>query len=266
MRAEGPAGMSLLEQLSLFGLGPAAPRPPTAARARSLMLSGQPIEWQLERSRRKTVGMIVRDGRIHVRAPRWVSLEEIERILQSKSNWLTARLREGQQRQLQDLEAAAQWGHEGEIQFLGQSVRLMVQPEARSLTWLANERQLILPLPSQASADQIKDLVQAWLQSQAREILLERLEMLAAQSGRGFTKFSISHARTRWGSCTAAGHIRLNWRLVQFSLPIIDYVVAHELAHLRAMDHSPGFWSEVAKILPNYEEGKRQMKGLAIHD
>lgn len=260
--------MSLLEQLSLFSFGTPkrAPGEAASSKVRSLMLSGQPVEWQLVRSQRKTVGMIVRDGRIHVRAPRWVSLEEIERILQSKSGWLTARLREGHQQQLQALDAAEQWCHEGAIQFLGQTVRIHVQPEARGLTWLASESRLVLPLPPQASADQIKDLVQAWLQTQAREILLERLSILAEQSGCQFTRFSISHARTRWGSCTNKGHIRLNWRLVQFSLPIIDYVVAHELAHLRAMDHSPDFWSEVAKILPNYEEGKRQMKGLMIHD
>jgi predicted metal-dependent hydrolase len=115
------------------------------------------------------------------------------------------------------------------------------------------------------TAEQVRDSVHAWLQQQAKEILAERLETLAQRAGAVFSRFSLSNAKTRWGSCTQDGHIRLNWRLIHFSLPVIDYVVAHELAHLRNMDHSPAFWQEVQQILPGFEEGQREIRKAPLY-
>jgi predicted metal-dependent hydrolase len=73
-------------------------------------------------------------------------------------------------------------------------------------------------------------------------------------------KLSLSSAGTRWGSASADGSIRLNWRLVHFKMSVIDYVVAHELSHLRVMDHSPRFWDTVASVMPDYPQLRRQLK------
>ena len=101
-------------------------------------------------------------------------------------------------------------------------------------------------LAQNAQPEQIRDAVQAWLMRQARassssgSITSRRAW---ACSGR---KLSLSNAGTRWGTAHSDGAIRLNWRLIHFRLPVIDYVVAHELSHLRVMDHSPRFWDTVA--------------------
>jgi predicted metal-dependent hydrolase len=259
--------VSFAEQLalfapSLFGAGKEDTQANT--RVRRLVLEGQVFEWTLTRSPRKTVGMIVSQGRIAVRAPRWVTIEEIERILQSKSRWLCARMHEWRVQEATRIAPEVQWANGGRLAFLGKTITLELSPGARQVQWDAEADRLRLPLSPQSSPEQVKDRVESWMQQQAKQILAERLSQMAAQAGLHYQSFAISHAKTRWGSCTQDGVIRLNWRLVRFSLPVIDYVVAHELAHLRAMDHSPDFWTEVAKILPSFEEGRSQIKGVPL--
>ena len=77
-------------------------------------------------------------------------------------------------------------------------------------------------------------------------------------------KLSLSSAATRWGSASVSGAIRLNWKLLHFSLPVIDYVVVHELSHLRVMDHSPRFWAVVGGAIPDYAALRRQLKNDAV--
>ena len=95
---------------------------------------------------------------------------------------------------------------------------------------------------------------------QAKRVFTERLEHFAPQVGVQWRRMSLSSAGTRWGSASADGSIRLNWRLIHFRLAIIDYVVVHELSHLRVMDHSPRFWDTVATIVPDYALLRGQLK------
>ena len=139
-------------------------------------------------------------------------------------------------------------------------MKLLLAPTLRQSQYDDFRRELQLALPQDARLEQIRDTVHAWLQSQAKTLFAARLKVLSQRSGRSFTRFSLSNARGRWGSCTEDGHIRLNWRLVHFSQEVIDYVIAHELAHTYTMDHSASFWNEVAEILPSFEEGKAVLK------
>ncbi len=95
-------------------------------------------------------------------------------------------------------------------------------------------------------------------------VLGERLAVIGARLEAKPAGWSLSSARSQWGSCTHDGRIRLNWRLVHFSLPVIDYVVAHELAHLKEMNHSPRFWSAVAQLLPGFEAAREQIKAVDL--
>ncbi len=227
-------------------------------------LDGQKIPIELNRSRRRTVGMTLLEGRIKVTAPSWVPLAEIANILDYKSRWLTNRLKEWQLRQANKLEPEVRWAHGATIQFLGQACSLSLRANLDEVIWDAKVATIFVPAAGAPNHEQVRDRVHGFMQAQAKEILKERLDILAERSGRSYSKFSLTHARTRWGSCTQEGHIRLNWRLVQFSLQVIDYVVAHELAHLKAMDHSRSFWDEVATILPNYKAGQQGLKGVTF--
>ena len=121
-------------------------------------------------------------------------------------------------------------------------------------------RALHLSVANNATSAQIRDAAQAWLMRQAKRIFQERLTLYAPQLGVRWTKLSLSNAATRWGSASADGAIRLNWRLVHYRMPVIDYVVVHELAHLRVMDHSPRFWETVESVVPDYGALRRQLK------
>jgi predicted metal-dependent hydrolase len=119
---------------------------------------------------------------------------------------------------------------------------------------------LRLGLPLNAEPQQIRDAVQAWLMRQAKALFVERLNHFAPQLGVQWQSVSLSSAATRWGSASANGAIRLNWRLVHHKRDVIDYVVAHELSHLRVMDHSPRFWETVQSIMPDYAQRRRVLK------
>jgi predicted metal-dependent hydrolase len=102
--------------------------------------------------------------------------------------------------------------------------------------------------------------VQGWLQRQARRIFEERCALYAPLLRVRVRRIALSSAATRWGSANVDGAIRLNWRLVHFSLAVIDYVVTHELAHLREMNHSPAFWQVVRSVLPDYEQSRAALR------
>jgi predicted metal-dependent hydrolase len=119
-------------------------------------------------------------------------------------------------------------------------------------------------LPHNAEPEQIRDAVQSWLQRQAKRIFEERCAHFAERLGVRLGRLSLSSARTRWGSASADGSVRLNWRLVHYGMPTIDYVVAHELAHLRHMDHGPKFWDVVRSVVPDVERARGTLKSELV--
>ncbi len=123
---------------------------------------------------------------------------------------------------------------------------------------------LRIGLPASAGPAQIRDAVQSWLQRQARRLFEERCAHYAPRLGVRMRRLALSSAQTRWGSASADGSVRLNWRLVHFSLPTIDYVVAHELAHLRHMDHSPQFWAVVCSVVPDIAQARGTLKRAVL--
>jgi predicted metal-dependent hydrolase len=123
---------------------------------------------------------------------------------------------------------------------------------------------LQIGLSHAATKEQIRDAVQAWLMRQAKRIFTERLDHFAPQLQVSWRKLSLSNAGTRWGSARMDGSIRLNWRLVHFRQPVIDYVVAHELSHLRVMDHSARFWDTVESVVPDYAMLRAQLKDDSV--
>ena len=110
-------------------------------------------------------------------------------------------------------------------------------------------------------ADALRSAVHAWMLRQARVHFSARLDHFAPLLGVRWTALRLSAATTRWGSAKADGSIRLHWRLMQFPPEVVDYVVAHELSHLRHMDHSERFWQTVASVVPDYATWRAQLKG-----
>ena len=234
--------------------------PTEAHPRRSRSLGGHRSAYALRRSRRRSIGFVIGVDGLAVSAPRWVGLGEIELALREKSGWILRKLHEQRDRARRLDAARVDWRSGTTLPFLGETVTVQLCTQASGAVLCADTRTLRLGLPSTAAPEQIRDAVQSWLQRQARRIFEERCQVFCQRLGVRMTRLSLSSAATRWGSASADGGIRLNWRLVHFALPVIDYVVTHELAHLREMNHSPAFWDVVRSALPGYEQARGALR------
>jgi predicted metal-dependent hydrolase len=262
-------------------VAPAAPAPATAREAlagevfrhpraqRDVRLDGHLVAYEMRRARRRSIGFVVGPEGLSVSVPRWVGVKEVDSALQEKRSWILRKLREQRERAQRLQSARIDWRDGTELPFLGDTVILVLDaratgavldPGADGLPGMPR-RLLRVGLPHTATPEQIRDVVQSWLQRQARRVFEERCAAFALRLNVRVRRLALSSAATRWGSANADGSIRLNWRLVHFGLPVIDYVVAHELAHLREMNHSPAFWDVVRSVLPDYEHSR-----LALRD
>jgi predicted metal-dependent hydrolase len=249
-------------------LAPAVFRHPQAAR--EIRLRDHLVGYALRRARRKSIGFLVGPEGLSVAAPRWVGMGEIESALREKGDWILRKLVEQQERGRRLQAAKVDWRDGTGIPFLGETVIIVLDARTARGGALLNADAQALPgvprltlhvgLPHTATPEQIRDVVQSWLQRQAKRVFEERLAHFAAQLKVRYTRLGLSSAQTRWGSAGADGSIRLNWRLIHFALPQIDYVVAHELAHLREMNHSPRFWDVVRSVMPDYERVRSTLK------
>jgi predicted metal-dependent hydrolase len=235
---------------------------------REVRLGEHRVGYELRRGRRRTIGFLVGDEGLSVTAPRWVGQGEIDGALQEKSRWILRKLAEQSDRRQRHEAARVDWKDGTTLPYLGEPVIVVLDPRVSGAQ--LNTAAQALPgvprltlhvgLPQSAEPAQIRDVVQAWLQRQARALFDERCRHFAQRLGVRYTRLSLSSAQTRWGSATSTGAIRLNWRLVHFAMPTIDYVVAHELAHLREMNHSAAFWDVVRSVMPDYEQRRGELK------
>jgi predicted metal-dependent hydrolase len=240
---------------------PVAPRrAPDGSKLRALTLNGSALEYRLKRSSRRTIGFAIDGSGLAITAPRWVTLADIETAIAEKQRWIFTKLNEWQTRVEQRALPRIDWKDGAQVPYLGKPVSVMLNSPHGVLDFDAERALLALALPAHAQAQQIKDRVQGWLQGEAKRLFGERLAIYAQRLGVSFRGYALSSAATRWGSCSSDGKIRLNWRLIHFPLSIIDYVVAHELAHLREMNHSPRFWQTVESIFPEFREARHTLK------
>ena len=235
---------------------------------RELLLNGHRVAYALRRARRRSIGFVVGVDGLAVSAPRWVGVGEIEAALQAKAGWILRKLQEQHERSRRLQASRVDWRDGVGVPFLGETVIVVLDPRASGA--VLNTAAQALPgvprltlhlgLPQTSSPEQIRDGVQSWLQRQARRIFEERCALFAPRLNVRMKRLALSSASTRWGSASADGSIRLNWRLVHFALPVIDYVVTHELAHLREMNHSAAFWDVVREALPDFEDARGALR------
>ena len=251
-------------------LAPATFAHPRASR--ETLLDGIAVAYEFKRGKRRTIGFSVGPDGLSVSAPKWVPLYEIDKAVVEKSAWVIKKLQETRARHDRLESARIEWKDGCTLPFLGEQVIVVLDPRhafggvgaelKSSLETLPGVAHLTLHvgLPHNATPDQIKDAVQAWLMRQAKRLFTERLNHFAPTLNVQWRKLSLSSAGTRWGSASADGSIRLNWRLIHFKQSVIDYVVVHELSHLRVMDHSPRFWDTVRTVVPDYAALRSQLK------
>lgn len=232
---------------------------------RECRLGGDWVAYEFQRGQRRTIGLSVGPLGLSVRAPRWTPLAEVDALVQRKADWVLAKLRQVQQaRPLAP--AATEWRAGAGIPYLGRSLELAFAPDHPLLAAGAafDGGRLLLALARDAGPDQVRDVAQSWLKREAHRVFVERLDHYAPRLGVRYKRLRLSSAATRWGSASADGSIRLNWRLIHLSLEMIDYVVAHELSHLREMNHSPDFWGIVASVMPDYDQRRQALRRVRL--
>jgi predicted metal-dependent hydrolase len=235
--------------------------------SREVRLRGHRIAYEFRRARRRSIGFAVCDEGLTVSAPRWVSVAEVEAALHERAAWILRKLAEMREHAERLRAARIDWRDGASVPYLGEPLVIVLDPraasahsgallaEASALLGVAR-RALHVGLPQLAQPARIREAVQSWLKREALRIFEERCAHFAPRLGVRVTRIALSSATTRWGSASEDGSILLNWRLVHFALPVIDYVVVHELAHLRHMDHSPRFWDVVRSVMPEYEHSR----------
>ncbi|MFA6309926.1 MAG: SprT family zinc-dependent metalloprotease [Sterolibacterium sp.] len=241
---------ALFEQLSLFRQPP-APNPEPVKR-RHLLLGTEIVAYTLKQASRRRLSMTIDERGLTVGAPLRITLAEVETFLRSHAGWVRKKLAEyagsHARRHIAVRDGTC-------LPLLGAEIAVRVVPGANRIHW--RETELLLEARPDADCDA---LARRALQRRAMEVFAERLDCYAHALGRPAPALGLSNARTRWGSCSSNSGIRLNWRLIHLPLALIDYVVAHELAHLVEMNHSRRFWAVVASIYPDWQNSRRELK------
>ncbi len=202
---------------------------------------------QIIRSRRKTIALIIqRDGALVVRAPLRTPEKTIRELVEQKTGWITKKQTEVRKNR----PVTARQFAEGETFLLmGKSHPLkIVKRQRASLTF--EQGTFLLAEKFRPLA---RDAFTRWYKQMAVILLPARIETLAKKHNLQPAKIRITSARTRWGSCSSTGTISLTWRLVMAPPEVIDYVIVHELAHLKVKNHSKSFWETVTSLLPDYK-------------
>ena len=185
-----------------------------------ITLRGIQVSYTLKRSARRSLSFAISAGELTVSAPYAMPVSEIEGFLFSKQNWILQKLQESRDT----------------------AEKLRKKEEANPLSDLQKER------------------LEARYREAAREVIEKRVATFHQLTGGEYTGISIRSQKTRWGSCSATGTLSFNWRLILAPPIILDYVVVHELCHLHHMDHSPAFWADVERVMPDYQIRRKWLK------
>jgi predicted metal-dependent hydrolase len=222
-------------------------RPAAAARSRVVHIAGRSLEVEVRRhpgARRYTL-RLASDGRLRLTVPRWASISEGLRFVAGQAAWI-------QRERLRQAVRHAPWRHGTTIWHRGARTMLTV-----SEGWA---RFGTPPVSVPISSPDVRDAVETHLRAEAVATLPARCLELADRHGLSITSVRVRNQRSRWGACSARGAITLNWRLIQMPSAVADYVILHELMHLKQPNHSRRFWREVAAVCPEWREAERWLR------
>lgn len=221
---------------------------------------GTQLDYQLKRRARKTVGLkIGSSGLVVVHAPQRLKQNLLEKMLLQRADWIRNKIQQIAANQ----PAPIAWQDGTELYLLGEPITLRLQQTARRQRVIFADSVLRLELHAPHDRVMIASKVIQWYKTAALPDFAKRLEWFAARLGVKCPRLHLSSARQRWGSCSSKREIRINWRLLQAPPHIIDYVICHELAHLKEMNHSARFWAVVASLYPDYRQAEKELRARA---
>lgn len=221
---------------------------------RSIHCNGLEIEV-IRSKRRRTLALAIRNGEVKLRIPARLPLHHAERFVYEKRHWI-------QQKLIAHPPVKPKQIENGEsLLYLGQSYPLSILTgQARNQVAFKDGIVCVEHRDKQPSDTALKRQLTTWYKQQASEWLTARCEQLASETGLCPRQIEVKTYRARWGSCTASGKVQLNWKLIMAPLRIIDYVITHELCHLRQHNHSPAFWHLVEQFDPAFTQHRAWLR------
>lgn len=223
------------------------------------------IPFLIRRSdRRQTVALAIDGGKLVVTAPARATVERLNDVVRGKALWVKQHL---QNASTTSGTPRREFVSGETMRYLGRQYRLKVVPGAPNLDVRMDRGWLVVPVGRTHEAERSRvarsELVQ-WYRRHAEECLPERVEVWAKRFGIPAPTVLVREQRRRWGSCNQAGEVRLNWRIVQAPISVIDYVIAHELDHVVRHDdgHGPAFWALLGRVMPDYDARRDRLRDL----
>ena len=193
------------------------------------------------------------DGKVTVTAPPFISERQINKFVEENSGWLAEKLSHVRQKQ-QHLTAKRE-----NLPFRGKNYRFRLAISPQKPRVILGKDVITVQAPAEDD-NIVRQTLEKWYKKQAKDYFETRVPLLADLVNHDIRRITIRSQRTRWGSCSSRQTISLNWRLILCSDWVSDYVIYHELAHLKHMNHSQAFWSLVANYFPRYKEAERWLK------
>lgn len=220
---------------------------------------GQRITYQLDLRVRKTIGLKITEHGLVVHAPKRISATHLQQVLLQKAGWIQQKLALRAANQV----ATMQWVDGEPLLFMGQDVTLTLIQHPTSKAVVLEGNQLMVRSPHIDQPAWVARKVLHWYAQQALPDFTRRVQLVAAHMGEKVASVALSNAKSRWGSCNSRKQIRLNWRLIQAPPHIIQYVVCHEMAHLREMNHSSRFYAVLSDLFPQHLQAEKDLKALS---
>ena len=222
------------------------------------------IEYTLTKSKRKTVGIkITNNGEVKVSAPLRASNKAIEDIVYKKAKWIVEKLKAA--RENQNKVKKKELINGATISLLGKEYELRVEEvliRGASVKFDGSVFNIRLnkDLNYEGKQQFIKEVLTLWMRKKAKEVFEGRTKYYANELKLFPKRITIKDQKTLWGSCSSKDNINFNWRLIMSPIEILDYVVVHELCHLKHRNHSKEYWDYVEETTPDYADRRKWLK------
>lgn len=230
------------------------------------------FQYKVTRSNRKTVGISINhDEGVKVSAPKWVTLKTIEEILIKKSGWIKRKLTELSNTPKIPVNRVLTEGMI--VSFMGENYVLRISPEPSSKSAAVRLESGIITvcvpvnMKPEDRYQAVMDALVKWYRLNAKNYVNERINHFASKMGVTPARVVIKQQKSRWGSCSSKQNININWRIIMAPSSVIDYVIVHELAHLKEMNHSVRFWQFVERFSADFKKHREWLKlhGVKLH-
>jgi len=217
------------------------------------------IEFKVTKSKRKSLSIAIQpDGNLLVKAPFFLSDAEILKWVKTKTGWIIRQ--RAKIIEQQEINPPKHYISGEKFLYLGKEYELEVRFSERRAGMVGIDEDKIILFSKSEEKTEVEKILSAWYVKQAKARLPKRVRFWAEQMGESYGNITIKNQKKRWGSCSSARNLNFNWRLIMMPEEVIDYVVVHELCHLRQMNHSKEFWREVEKVLPDYKTRKKWLE------